>query len=266
MISDTADELYDLHPSEFTAARNAAAKDSPDRAEIMALAKPSAAAWVVNLLVRQRNADVTAALELGEQLREAQADLDRASLAELTKQRRALVAALARQGADLAEVRGHKVSAAAVEEVAQTLQAAMADADAAAAVSSGRLVRSLEAIGLSVDLEGAVAGDDARPRARASAPADELEEKRAEKRRREAQARAALEAAETEHSKAERRVADALRARDAIEEHLAAAQETVKSIKRSLAEAEKQLKAASSERDEAEAAARTARLGVSQPD
>lgn len=260
-FAEIADELYDLHPTEFTAARNVAAKDSPDRERIMALKKPTPAAWLVNLLVRQRNADITAVLELGAQLREAQADLDRESLADLTRQRRQLVAALARQGAELAQVQGHKVSAAVVDEVSQTLQAAMADPDAAAAVATGRLVRPLATIGLSVDLDGAVAGD-AAPRTRAPQPVDELEEKRAEKRRREAEARRALEEAESVQQKAERKVADALRHRDAIADELAAAQEAVKSIKRTLADAERELKAVTSQRDEAAAAADAARDGL----
>ena len=43
------DRLYQLPPDEFTAARNALAKDAgADRAEIRALAKPPIAAWAVN--------------------------------------------------------------------------------------------------------------------------------------------------------------------------------------------------------------------------
>lgn len=260
-LSHLIDGLYDLHPTEFTAARNAAAHGSPDHDAIMALVRPSAAAWLVNVLVRQRSADVTAALELGEQLRAAQAELDRDSLAELTKQRRALVAALAREGSEIAELQGHKVTPAVVESVAQTLQAAMADPDAAAAVATGRLVRALATVGLSVDLDGAVAGD-AAPRAREPHPIDELEEKRAEKRRRDAEAQAALEAAETEHQKAQRRVADALRARDAIADEVEAAASALKELKRTLSEAERVLDAVRKDRDRAEAAADAAREDV----
>ena len=185
-MNPVIDELYGLLPSEFTAARNAAARDldKHERDEVMALKKPSAAAWVVNLLVRHRPDQVDQVLELGEQLREAQGDLDRDALAELSRQRRQLVGALAKQGVALADVAGQKVSSAALEEVAQTLQAGMSDADAAVAVRSGRLVRSLEAIGLTVDLDGAVAGDSLAPahRTRRDPVVDELEEKRAEKR------------------------------------------------------------------------------------
>lgn len=262
-----AAELYGLIPAEFTAARNAAAKslEPADRAVVMAFPRPSVAAWVVNLLVRQRPDQIDQVLELGAQLREAQSELDRDALAELTRQRRQLVGALARNGAALADVAGKPVSDAVVDEVAQTLQAGMSDADAAAAVRSGVLVRSLEAVGLSVDLEGAVAGSPIE-RARV-APVDELEAKRARKRaedeERRAEAQRALEEAESAHEKAERVVADAIRARDAIAERVDDAARTLKALKAELAAAEKALKAAASTRniaaDAADAARRDAR-------
>lgn len=258
-----AAELYGLLPSEFTAARNAAARElgAADRATVMSFARPSAAAWVVNLLVRQRPEQIDQVLELGAQLREAQDELDRDALAELTRQRRQLVGALARNGAALADVAGKAVSESVVDEVAQTLQAGMSDADAAAAVRSGVLVRSLEAIGLSVDLEGAVAGG-AIQRA-PSAPVDELEAKRARKRaeeeERRAEAQRALEEAESAHEKAERVVADAIRARDAIAERVDDAARALKALKAELAAAEKALTAATSARNAAADAADAAR-------
>ena len=51
-----ADELYSLALGDFTPARDAKAKElkgTPLAAEVKALKKPSLAAWVVNLLVRQ---------------------------------------------------------------------------------------------------------------------------------------------------------------------------------------------------------------------
>ncbi len=256
MIDALANELYGLPPGEFTRARNDAAKqaDKLERDRIMALKKPSAAAWVVNLLVRHRPDQVEQLLELGEQLREAQGDLDRDALVELSRQRRQLVGALAKGGAALADVAGQKVSNSVVDEVAQTLQAGMSDADAAAAVRTGRLVRSLEAIGLTVDLDGAVAGDAlASPRAKRAPAVDELEEKRAEKRRQEAERRRELEAAETAHERAERVVADALRTRDAIADRVATAQIALKALKSELANAEKNLTVAQATRDGAAA-------------
>ncbi len=50
-IDTEIDRLYQLPPAEFTAARNALAKDAgADRAEVRALEKPPIAAWAVNQL------------------------------------------------------------------------------------------------------------------------------------------------------------------------------------------------------------------------
>ena len=94
-----ADELYALPPSDFTAARDALAKehkaDKELAARIKKLKKPGVAAWVVNLLVRREAEQVTQVLEVGAALREAQQGMDAAQLRELTKQRRALTHAVA---------------------------------------------------------------------------------------------------------------------------------------------------------------------------
>lgn len=171
-LEDLADGLYALRPDEFTAARNALAKDTKGSdaelaAEVQALRKPSPAAWVVNALARHRREELVELVQLGATMREAQAELDRASIAELAKQRRQVVAAMARSGAELAAELGQKVTQPVVDEVAQTLQAALADEVAAGAVLSGRLLRRLETVGTEVDVTDAVAapGDLAIPAA-----------------------------------------------------------------------------------------------------
>ncbi|GAA1751652.1 hypothetical protein [Agromyces humatus] len=163
-LTEIAAELYGLLPDEFTAARNergrAARGDDRDlAARIQDLKRPSPAAWLVNQLVRRRPTEVGAVLELGADLRAAQDDLDAAQLAQLTRQRRQLVTVLAREAGQLAEELGNPVRGPVLDQVAQTLQAAMSDVAATAAVRTGRLVRGLEAVGLEVDLDGAVAGE-----------------------------------------------------------------------------------------------------------
>ncbi len=163
-LTAIAAELYGLLPDEFTAARNergrAARGDDRDlAARIQDLKRPSPPAWLVNQLVRHRPSELDAVLELGAELRAAQDDLDAAQLAQLAKQRRQLVSAVAHEAAELAEELGNPVRGPVLDAVAQTLQAAMSDVAASAAVRSGRLVRGLEAVGLEVDLEGAVAGE-----------------------------------------------------------------------------------------------------------
>jgi hypothetical protein len=161
-LADIADALYGVTPADFVAARNAQAKDLADDKDLAArvkeLRKPAPAAWVINLLARQRRDDLERVLELGPELRDAQAALDRAEMTRLAKERRAMVTRLAQDGAQLAGDGGQKVPAGVVDAVAATLDAALADPEAADAVLSGRLLRALESIGFEpVDLAEAVA-------------------------------------------------------------------------------------------------------------
>lgn len=168
-LAEVADELYALPPAEFTASRNDRAKAiaTGDKAladRIRRLPKPSVSAWAVNMLVRRRPADIAGILDLGASLREAQDALNPHELKALGQQRRALIAAVARLGRDLARELGNPISESAASELEQTLQAAMADPEAGLAVRSGRLVRALTSTGLEpTDLSGAVAVPSALP-------------------------------------------------------------------------------------------------------
>lgn len=173
-----AAELYALPPAQFTAARNArAALASPGLAkQVKALRKPTVSAWAVNLLAR--GGQLADAVELSAALREAQDDLDAAELSRLGKQRRQLVAALAKQAVGLAEDEGGSLSAAAKEDVATTINAAVMDASAAAAVLTARLVKPLEAGDIDTGaLADAVGGS--LPGVVVPPPRDDLAERRA---------------------------------------------------------------------------------------
>ncbi|HKT55370.1 MAG TPA: transposase, partial [Microbacterium sp.] len=155
-LTEIAAELYSAAPEEFVAARNARAADAADRedaARIRALKKPSVAAWVVNVFAHERADRLGQALQLAAELREAQDQLDAATLAELGRRRRALTSQLAHEAGELASARGGRVSPSTLEAVRQTIAAAFFDPDAAVAVASGRLVRELEASGDPVDLD-----------------------------------------------------------------------------------------------------------------
>jgi hypothetical protein len=235
-LADAADELYALVPGEFTAARNAsakAAKTAGDRSfadELSRLQKPSAAAWGVNMLVRHRSAEIDQLLELGGAMRAAQEDLDSAALRSLGTQRRAVIGAVAKQARILARELGSPLGDPAVEEIEHTLQAAMADADAAAAVRTGRLVRGLTTVGFEpVDLSGAVAvpgnlsGATARPSpAKGVKQPARLDDARRKKRIAEAQAdldaaRRKTTEAEEDVSAAEERIREATASREQLE-------------------------------------------------
>ncbi|MFF2370878.1 transposase [Agromyces sp. NPDC058110] len=273
-LAEIADELYGLPPEQFTAARNARAKRvrADDRAladAVAELRKPSAPAWLVNQLVRHRSHELEQLFELGAQLRAAQAEIDASAITALARERRKVVGAVASDAGALAEELGHPVRGPALDDVASTLQAAMTDATATDAVRSGRLVRSLEAIGTEVDLSDATAawtpGDTAR--SAAPAPRDEVGDRRAMKQRQadEAAARAAEAAveaaaeAEEEAAAAERAVEaasgpreaarTALREAEAARDELLAAQ---RDLERRLARAEREFAAAEHLVDERE--------------
>ncbi len=177
-----AAELYALTPDEFTAARNAraAASDRSLSALITALRKPTASAWAVDLLARE--GQLSDALELATALREAQDDLDAVELSRLGAQRRALVRALAAQAVDLAKERGVSVSGAARDDVEKTINAAVMDAAAAAAVMTARLVRPLEANGFDpVEIADALGGSVPGVAAAPAPRRDDLAARRARK-------------------------------------------------------------------------------------
>jgi hypothetical protein len=153
-LDEVADELYERAPEEFIAVRTARqdqAKADGDKSlakEIAALPKPSAAAWVCNLLVRTHREEIDNLVELGDLLREAQQNLAGSELKALDVQRRQLVSALTRQARALAVERNHPVSTAVATQVEETLRAAMADPDAGKALLSGRLTSPMSYSGM----------------------------------------------------------------------------------------------------------------------
>ncbi|HEY2556486.1 MAG TPA: hypothetical protein VGI08_05225 [Diaminobutyricibacter sp.] len=156
-LDEVARTLYALPTAEFTAARNAAAKAESDKASaktISGFRKPSAAASAVNALVRAEPDVVDDLLAVGDGLRAAQEGLDRDAVREFSRRRQQVIASAEKRLASA--VPG--LSASTLREVEETLQAAMIDRGAAAALQSGFLVRGLESSGLEpVDVSDAVA-------------------------------------------------------------------------------------------------------------
>ena len=164
-LTAAADELYALVPEEFTAARNERAKDAKadDRMlgqRIGELRRPSPAAWIVNSLVREHPDAVDELLDLGGDLRDAQAAGDGRALTKIGSERRKLVSGLLQQATRIADAADRSPSRAVLDEVEQTLIAGTVDEAAGEALRTGRLVRGLQAVGFEdVDLDGAVAGE-----------------------------------------------------------------------------------------------------------
>ncbi|BCW65775.1 hypothetical protein NicSoilB4_05380 [Arthrobacter sp. NicSoilB4] len=164
-LADVAAQLYALPFDEFVSARTAAAKDAAAAkelrsfaAEVRSLPKPSVAAWTVNMLAARRPETLRDLAGLGQSMRAAQSSLDAPELRRLGQERRQLLSGAVKEAQAVTEQLGRKISGAIAAEVEATLRAATADAGAAAAVQSGRLLRALSADGVDVvDLSGAVA-------------------------------------------------------------------------------------------------------------
>lgn len=157
-LAEAVDALYVLAPGDFTARRDEltkAARADRDRALAAAIAKlrrPTLSAWALNLLVREEPDLVQQLVELGALLREAQSGLDGPALKELDRQRRGVVGALARRAGALVGEHGQRLDAELSRQVEQSLGAALADPEAAAAVTSGQLTRPVDNVGFGVEV------------------------------------------------------------------------------------------------------------------
>src|SRR5215213_6914085 len=169
-LRSIARELYGRPLSEFIAARKDAADGAGDKElakQVKALRKPSAAAWAVNALAREQADLIEEVVELGEQLRDAQADADGSRTRLLDRARRDLPRQALDAAAALAQASGGTLSDQAAAGVEETLRAAMTDPDAANAVQDGLLVTTFAANPFEpVDLTDVVAipPEGARPR------------------------------------------------------------------------------------------------------
>ncbi len=170
-LAAVADELYALPPEDFVAERDARAKqlrtdgDRDLAADVKALPRPTAAAWLLNQLARLQPDAVQELVSLGAELRDAQENLDGDQLRALDRQRRQVVRAFARQAAELADDLGRPLSGSVADQVNETLRAAVADEEAGEALLTGTLTTALSYVGMG---EGSVSRAVAVPGARPS--------------------------------------------------------------------------------------------------
>jgi hypothetical protein len=147
-LEEVTDELYGSSPEDFVERRTewvAQARQADDRVvakQISQLRRPTRTAWMVNLLARANPAEITQLLDLGRALQDAQQRAAGDDLRRLSKSRRSAVDALTKQAADLARAAGHAPTEGTVQEVSQTLQAALADPAIADLVQRGRLTQA----------------------------------------------------------------------------------------------------------------------------
>jgi hypothetical protein len=290
-LMGAAEELYGLLPAEFVPRRNALAKEAKDDGDkelseqVKKLAKPSTAAWVVNMLVRHEPEQVEQILELGAALREAQESMAGDQLRELGKQRRQLTAAVTRQARALAVELGERIGEPIADQVQGTLHAAMVDEDAAKAVRTGCLIKPMAVAGSEAsDVVESVAvpsalGEDVVRRAPARPQRKPAAKKAAkpelsvveDNSRAIADAEAAVKAAEDELATAERQLAKAQAKVEKREAKALQLQGELEELRRRVAEVEQRIEANEDElsdaedaRDELEEAVEAARRTVDQ--
>ncbi|MFD7321714.1 hypothetical protein ACFV9D_11620 [Streptomyces sp. NPDC059875] len=272
-VEQVIEELYGLRPEEFTAARDAyvaearRARDADAVKAISGLRRPTTAAWVSNLFVRERQADVDRLLALGETLREAHRTLDPVKLREASGQRHKVIAALAREAAGSAREAGQPVSDAVLHDVEQIFHAALASSDVAAQWAAGTLVKAPEAtVGF-----GAVTPEATlqRPKpakppkpaepATSAEPAEKRPSKAEEQRRkRREQRRTAAEEATAEARRRDEVLGEAEEARRKEQAQVAAADDRVDELERQLRDARQEKRAAHAAAAEAETAVKEA--------
>lgn len=164
-VDAAAGDLYSTPPQHFTARRSekvreARAAGRRDEADALSkLRRPTAGAFLVNILVHRDKSAVERLLALAADLRRAQENLEGSEMRRLSQRVRDEVGNLARRAEELAHEAGVEVTAPARAELQSTLEAATADREAADAVRSGRLTSALHYTGFG--LEGVDAPADA---------------------------------------------------------------------------------------------------------
>ncbi len=261
-FAEVEDRLYAVDPDEFMALRTeqvAAAKAAGDKTlakEIGQLRKPTRSAWLVNLLARAAGDELAGLLDLGAALREAQQKLDAAELRALSGERSKAVNALSRRAVALGAEAGYTATEAARQEVAQTLQAALADPEQTERVRRGVLNQALSYGGFGTFGLAPAPAKTATPKPAAKKSArGEADAAEATPSAEDAEREAAREAARVAWEEAKGVLADAEAEADRVTAEADTLADQVEDLRRQLDEAERA-------EDEARQVARQARKRV----
>ena len=279
-LDDAADDLYALPPDEFTAARKAKATEARRAGDrqlaktIGELRRPTVSAAIINQLTRGHPELIDGLLTLADEMRQAQVALAGEDLRQLSARRNEVVSALVEEGRRLAAEQQHPLTASGESEMTATMQAALADPDAAEAVRSGRLTSALQYSGFGMASDVVQAQPLKRrterpappPRA-AAAPHDAQEAHRKEV----AVATAALTAAQSRldevaevASRADKAVADTQRRRREAAERIAELERQLAQARDDERQAAREVRAMEKDRDRAARLVQAARRRVEQ--
>jgi valyl-tRNA synthetase len=258
MADDAIDQLYQLPLDEFTAARNALAKESGDNA-IKKLEKPTLPAWAVNQLYWRQRKVYDEVIKTSTQVRTAykqmlggkQADVKAAEAFHAEAMRRAKDAIRR-----ILEEEGNTASDAVMTPVVETLDALPTTDD------PGRLTRPLRRTGFEA-LQGVTISAKARPLVPKAEPSKPLPDERdKERRKREVDqqelarnkerlrfAESAEREAEAAVDRATRAVERAEKTRQRVEQELDEAAAVEKAARKELAVQQSSYEKAKTERD-----------------
>ncbi|WP_329005472.1 hypothetical protein OHA18_19065 [Kribbella sp. NBC_00709] len=224
-FEEAADALYAVPAADFIATRNELAKrlkadgDAAGSTRLKTLRKPTVAAWITNLVARKAPDELDDLLALGDEFREATADLDGDRLRELTPKRHQLLDTLAKEAARLAAEDGQKISADVGQKLRETLDAALVDPAAGDAVREGRLSSALRHVGFGV------VDENGEPSNVTPLTDERRQAARDRRKTQQAETDAAQETAAAAREQEERDAAERAKARQAFEDAVAAAQE-----------------------------------------
>jgi hypothetical protein len=269
-----ATEMYAAPAADFIALRNDLAKrlkadgDALGSARLKALRKPTVAAWIANQVARQKPDDLDDLLALGDELREATADLDGERLRELTPRRHQQLGLLTKSARQLAEGAGQKVSQDVEQKLRETFDAALIDPSAGEAVREGRLSSALRHVGFGVVDESGDPStvtpltDERRRRAeerrrKGAAPEKKAEDAGAQAERERAE-REAEERAEAQRAEARRELDEAMTAAEAAEAGVEELAAELDAARERLEQAKDEVSRLTDELDEARKSARAA--------
>jgi hypothetical protein len=242
---DVVDALLALPPKEFTKARNDAVKrlraeGRGDAAEaVRGLARPPMSLWALNRLAREDAAPIDAFLDAARKLLDAHrhgGDIRAATPPERDAEARVVSAA-----SELVRSQGARTTDAVTSRMRETLRAAAADAEVAAALREGRLTHepaapSLDEILASLPRTGAARATAA---ARPSRPAEDkrraLREELDGARKQASGARAEARGAADEAAESRRELQRAEAAAQRKQREAEAADERVRSLEERLA-------------------------------
>ena len=149
-VVQALDELYAAPLDEFTAKRNALAKDlgGADGARIKALKKPNVAAWAINQVARTHSADVKDLFDQTEKVRRAQRRVmsggKASDLRKATDERNKVSGRLTKLAEKILRDAGHAASASTLADVRDSFVAVASDDAGADLLKKGRLTRELE--------------------------------------------------------------------------------------------------------------------------